>query len=259
MILAVSTSASKSSVALLDASRPAPDSVLGTLVSADLQGHAERIFEVLDGVLAQVGQNRDAIDAIACDIGPGSFTGVRVGVASMKGIGLSLNVPVFGVVSLSAMAAAAYAEGVAGPQDVVIAALDAKKGEIFVAGYDALGHALLAPCTRPATSKDLLLSPNFDDLVGHAERRLVIVGDVAAPIGVPEGAHLARGACLDFPDAGWIGRLAIPAVLRGEHPALAALEPLYVRPPDAIPAPGSGAKLLGQNAEVQDPHRPRGL
>ncbi len=81
-------------------------------------------------------------------MGPGSFTGVRVGVASAKGIAFALGVPVVGVVSLEAMAAAAFAAGEAGAGDVVLAAIDAKKGEVYVAAYGAGGEALVAPCAR---------------------------------------------------------------------------------------------------------------
>lgn len=229
-LLAISTSTPRGSAALIrDGEAPFE------VAYVDLQGHAERLFEAIDAVLARAGEARASIDALACDVGPGSFTGVRVGVASAKGIALALGAPLFGVVSLEAMARAAFAEGAAGPEDAVIAAIDAKKGEAFVAAWDASGAALLAPCTRPLGPEALLLS------VPGAARggRLIVVGEVAAGLALPAGARLARGPALDLPDAAWIGRLA--AARRGAGGDAGAdpaeIEPLYVRAPDAKPMP----------------------
>ncbi len=137
-------------------------------------------------VLAQAGEHRGSLEGLSCDVGPGSFTGVRVGVASAKGIALGLGLPLAGVVSLEAMAAAAFATGAAGPGDVVVAAVDAKKSEVFVAAYDARGTVLAAPCART-------LGPEAFTLVtAPPGGRLVVVGEVArdphAAGGRPPGA-----------------------------------------------------------------------
>jgi tRNA threonylcarbamoyladenosine biosynthesis protein TsaB len=224
-LLALSTSTPRGSAALVR-----DGEAVAEVAYVDLQGHAERLFEAIDAVLARAGEARTAIDALACDVGPGSFTGVRVGVASAKGIALALSAPLVGVISLEAMARAAFAEGAAGPGDAVIAAIDAKKSEAFVAAWDASGAELLAPCTRPLGPETLLLA-------GVPPERLVVVGEIAAGLPLPPGARLARGAALDLPDAAWIGRLAAPRLEGGEGADPATLEPLYVRAPDAIPMP----------------------
>lgn len=228
-LLALSTSTPRGSAALLSSGDTGPEP-LGTAAYGDLQGHAERIFEAIDAVLAAAGVDRAAIGAIGCDIGPGSFTGVRVGLASAKGIALALDLPLAGVTSLEAMAAAAFAEGAAGPDDLVVAAVDAKKSEIFLAAYDAVGRVIAPPAALPAVPASFVLGGPA------AGRRVVIVGEIAAQIGVPEGTPLARGPALDLPDAAWIGRLALARVLAGEAGDAAALEPLYVRAPDATPS-----------------------
>ena len=225
LLLALSTSTPRGSAALVRDGEPVAE-----VAYADLQGHAERLFEAIDAVLARAGEARSAVDALACDVGPGSFTGVRVGVASAKGIALALDAPLVGVISLEAMARAAFAEGAAGPADAVIAAIDAKKGEAFVGAWDASGAELLAPCTRPLGPEALLLA-------GVAGERLVVVGEIAAGLALPPGARLARGAALDLPDAAWIGRLAAPRLAGGTAADPATVEPLYVRAPDAIPMP----------------------
>jgi tRNA threonylcarbamoyladenosine biosynthesis protein TsaB len=220
-ILAISTSTSRGSAAVLR-----DGEVLGAVPYADLQGHAERIFEAIEAALAQAGETRASLQGLACDVGPGSFTGVRVGVASAKGIALGLGLPLAGVTSLEAMAAAAFAAGEAGPDDVVIAAVDAKKSEVFAAAYDAHGTVLVAPCARAVGPEAFAL------VAAPVGGRLIVVGEVAAGATLPEGARLARGAAMDLPDAGWIGRLAAARMGRPEDGD--AVEPLYVRAPDAV-------------------------
>jgi tRNA threonylcarbamoyladenosine biosynthesis protein TsaB len=224
-LLALSTSTPRGSAALLRDGAPA-----AAAVYVDLQGHAERLFEAIDDALARSGIDRASLSALACDVGPGSFTGVRVGVASAKGIALALGLPLVGVVSLAAMAAAAFGEGAASADDVVLAAIDAKKGEVFRAAYRASGEVVLAPETR-AFGPEAFALPTLP--------RLVVVGGIAEGMALPPGVRLARGPVLDLPDAAWIGRLAAPRVASPEaDPSLC--EPLYVRPPDAVPMAAAG-------------------
>jgi tRNA threonylcarbamoyladenosine biosynthesis protein TsaB len=221
-VLALSTSTPRGSAALVR-----DGETLAAVAYADLAGHAERIFSAVDAVLAEAGVGRGALDALACDIGPGSFTGVRVGVASAKGIAMGLDLPLFGVISLEAMAAAAFALGAAGPEDGVVAAIDAKKGELFVAAYAASGATLLAPCTRAVGPDAFGLPPG---------RRWVAAGEIAALVALPAGVVLARAPAFDLPDAAWIGRLSLARLAAGDRPDADGVEPLYVRPPDAVPS-----------------------
>jgi tRNA threonylcarbamoyladenosine biosynthesis protein TsaB len=220
-VLALSTSTRRGSVAIV---RPGSVTMLDYI---DLQGHAERLFASIDSVLAKAGESRGTLQGIACDIGPGSFTGVRVGVASAKGIALGLGIPLAPVVSLEAMAAAAFGEGAADAHDVVVAALDARKGEVFVAAYDAHGAARVAPCARTLGQGALrTVQPDGGG-------RVVAVGEAVEDIPLIEGVVRARGPALDLPDAAWIGRLAMSR-FGGGLDADAVL-PLYVRPPDVTP------------------------
>ena len=228
-ILALSTSTHRGSAAVFN-----DGSALATVAYADLKGHAERIFAAIDEALAEAGLSRAALSSVACDTGPGSFTGARVGVASVKGIALGLGLPVVGVLSLEAMAAAAFGQGAAGEGDVVLAAIDAKKNELFVAAYaleDGSLQPILAPCCRAALPEALTLLTQPTQPT--QQRRVVVVGEVAASLG-PCPA-LARGPALDLPDAAWVARLAAARLARGANVDPAALEPTYVRPPDAIP------------------------
>lgn len=254
-ILAISTSTPRGSAALIR-----DGEATAAVAYVDLQGHAERIFAAIDAALAQAGEHRGAIEALACDVGPGSFTGVRVGVASAKGIALGLGLRLAGVGSLEAMAAAAFATGAAGPGDVVLSVIDAKKSEVYAAVYDASGAELVAPCARPLGLETFALAfhaaphPSASDptLRAPAEgspaagRRVVVVGEVVHGTTLPSGVHGVRGEAIDLPDAAWIGRIAA-ARLRSGAPTSGAsgagapimsgdlVEPVYVRPADVTP------------------------
>lgn len=225
ILLAFSTSTPRGSVAVVRD---------GALVAqadyVDLQGHAERLFEAIDAALSRAQATRADVGAIACDIGPGSFTGVRVGVASAKGIALALGVPLCGVISLEAMARAAFEQGAAGADCAVIAAIDAKKGEVFLGAWRASsGEPVIAPCARALDAAAFA----SDELTPFA--RVVIVGEVAAGVDLPAGMRLARGPAIDLPDAAWIGRIGAARLAAGGGGDLDLVEPLYVRAPDAVP------------------------
>lgn len=227
-LLSISTSTALGSVAVLDGDR-----VLASTSYNDPHGHAERLFEVIDEVLLAAGADRLSVTAVACDVGPGSFTGVRVGVASAKGIALALNIPAVGVMSLEAIAAAAFDDGRAGPDDVVAAVLDAKKGELFMAAFDASLLPLLEPLHVARDAADDVLRPLAEARSADAHRpgRLVVASELDPTPSRPEAA--------------WIGRIAasrLEAAAKVEDLAFAdaaALEALYVRAPDAkLPASG---------------------
>jgi tRNA threonylcarbamoyladenosine biosynthesis protein TsaB len=237
-ILAITTSTtsggaaiveSGSSVLALDLRSRRSGRVLGARRYVDLAGHAERIFSAIDGALADAGLARSDIEAIACDTGPGSFTGVRVGVAAAKGIALALGVPVVGAGSLEVMAHEAFASLPAESDvDAVFAVLDAKKGEAFVAAYDRSGREILAPCNI-ATA-----------LI--AERALGIPGKVAATGEMARSSEalaqrLVPPGVAELPDARFV---ALVGSARGAFVDAAALEPVYARPPDAKPMSGQG-------------------
>jgi tRNA threonylcarbamoyladenosine biosynthesis protein TsaB len=209
-VLALSTSAPRGSVALLDGGR-----VLGAASYDGAQGHAERLFQAIDDVLAAAGVARTAIDVLACDIGPGSFTGVRVAVAAAKGIAYARSIRVVGVVSLEAMAVAARAESTEA-DGVVLAVIDARKGELFVGAYGPGGEPVSAPAHVPAASLPGVIA-SLDD------------GKLTLAVPALLSAGLARTSLMEGPDAIFIGRAA---QARASLLDAEALVPLYVRAPD---------------------------
>lgn len=225
IVLAVSTSSPRGSAAVIRGAR-----VLSSVTYDGGTEHAERLFAAIDAAMTEAGVTRGDLGAVACDVGPGSFTGVRVGLAACQGIAVGLGVPAVGVGSLEAMAfAARESEGAS----AVLAVLDARKGEVFAAIHDRDGIAVWGPRHLPREEVAALASARAEHAaVVVGEVLATLPGDVAAVLGAP-----IRARALDLPDAVAIGRAA--AIRLGEGPAAAfdpaLLEPVYVRAPDARP------------------------
>lgn len=180
----------------------------------DEMAHAERSLATIAAMFAARGLGPDWIEAIAVDIGPGSFTGVRVGLAAAKGIALARGVPLVGVCSLSAMAAAAFAAR--DDLEVVTSVLDAKRGEVFHASY-ARDGAELAP-------------PTFTTRGGLALRGHACGRAARAEVAEPRFVDVEEAL---LPHARWIAILASAALASGQQTDLGSLEPIYARAPDA--------------------------
>lgn len=170
------------------------------------RGHAERLVPMIASL---PGQGR--ADAILVDCGPGSFTGVRVGLAAARGLGIGWGVPVAGYSSLALIAAAALAEQ---PGDAIVAVLDGGHGEVFQQGFDG---DLIAD--GPAVSRkpqDAVAALARRRVVGQGLARLRTIDDT-----LPE--------CDRLPDAA-------DAVLLTPAQASLPPAPLYGRAPDAVPS-----------------------
>lgn len=109
--------------------------------------YADALLTILDGLLADAGRARADLDAVAVCKGPGSFTGLRIGIATAKGLAYGLDVPLYATDTLEAMAGAMLA---ANPdRDWAVPAIDARRGEVFAAVYRRDGEWLTA-CAAPA-------------------------------------------------------------------------------------------------------------
>lgn len=170
------------------------------------RGHAERLVPMIAAL-----PDQGRADAILVDCGPGSFTGVRVGLAAARGLGIGWGVPVAGYSSLALIAAAALAEQ---PGDAIVTVLDGGHGEVFQQGFDRE----LTP-DGPAVSRkpqDAVAMLAGRRVVGQGLARLRTVDDT-----LPESDRL--------PDAA-------DAVLLSATQASLPPAPLYGRAPDAVPS-----------------------
>jgi tRNA threonylcarbamoyladenosine biosynthesis protein TsaB len=203
-VLGIETSSRRGSVALVDGGR-----VLARATHAELNAHAEQLRPLLERVLGDAGVEKSTLERVAVGIGPGSFTGVRVGVAFAQGIALGLGIPLVGVQSLRAMAEAAPAAR----DEPRVPLLDARRGEVFAAAYAADGGELLAPRT---IARELALA----ELGRVVPGRPLYLGEVASEL----GADPLRSEATDLPDATWVAMLGSALPVSGS-----AVEPLYVR------------------------------
>jgi tRNA threonylcarbamoyladenosine biosynthesis protein TsaB len=182
--------------------------------------HGERLLTMIERACAEAGWARSQIDLIACGLGPGSFAGVRIGVATAKGIALALHRPIQGVASLAAMADAALRD----EPTLVLALLDARRGEVFWALYDHAGGAVVGPAHASVEALPTALAT-------QAGAPIIAVGEVASSMALP-GVRVFRSVESDLPHARHVARCAVARYARGEHDDVHALEPVYVRPPD---------------------------
>ena len=206
-LLAIETSSRRGSVALAENGR--------IVVASPHEGpasHAERILPMVDRLMAEAGYQPSSLDRVAVGVGPGSFTGLRVGIALAQGIALGADVPVFGVGSLAAMAHAVPTSltGLRCPL------LDARRGEVFAAIYDQELAEVIAPCTLPRQAVISAL-----DALCAAEK--LMLGELAE---ITTGYRSPR---TDLPDARDVACVA--AQLPNERQGA---EPAYVREADAV-------------------------
>lgn len=205
-----------------------PDGTLGTIQVATRQTHSQRLMPLIDRLLAETGVSRADLGGVAVSYGPGSFTGLRIGVATAKAIALALALPVVGVPTLAALAAnAGPAAGIVWP------ALVAKKDEVYGAVYRGGSEPILIGEPWACAPEELLRraaavgAGNTPWLVGDAYTRF------ADRIGRAAGGPPLLGPDAALPQAVVVARLGRAALLRGEGMDASALTPLYVRRPQA--------------------------
>lgn len=215
MLLGIETAAELVGVALADDGVP--------LAGAWLHGgrrHAEALAPAIAHVLDQAGASLADVDAVAVDVGPGLFTGLRVGVATAQGIALALGVGVLGVTSVAVLAREAYDAGWDGP---VAAVVDARRGEVFYARF----HGPTAEVEPPARREPWALGAELAEEAG-----LLAVGN---------GAHRYAGAFggvrvagISDPSPRALVAVAAGRLASGAEPVPAAdVRPVYLREADA--------------------------
>ncbi len=206
--LGLETSTRRGSVALLEDGR-----VVGCLEHEQPNSHAELLLPLVERALAAAGWPKSSLDRLGVGVGPGSFTGLRVGIALAEGLSVGLDRPLIGVGSLLTMAHGALVERPAGP---CCALLDARRDELFAAIYRVESDGtreLHAPVALPAQHL-----PNFLRDFGVA----TVVGEVARELSL--GSSYLAGPLLDLPHARWVASLAETLEESAFPP-----EPQYVR------------------------------
>lgn len=211
------------------------DRILALLAGDESRTHGERLPGEIARALEQAGMPRDRIDLLAVATGPGAFTGLRIGLAAMQGLAMTLNKPVAGVSALDALVEQAlqptsHASAEGSEADVIIPWMDAQRGDVFATLIDRRSGATIE--TPAAANPKALLESWRAHL---ANRRAIFIGDAA----------IRDGALIEQAGAGlWETRVPSPlapqiAIIgrrraeKGEAGPPHALEPIYVRRPDA--------------------------
>ena len=183
------------------------------------RGHAEALMPLIDQVMKQSRVGFHDLDRIAVTTGPGSFTGLRVGLSAARGIALATGKPAVGVTTLTAYAAAVISET---GRDPVISAIDARHDHVYYQVVSGNGASLIRPKVAPI------------DKVLEAARYgpPILVGNAAQLIADRWPADVAPVAVdpKPAPDIAWVGWLGAAV-----NPAAAPARPFYLRAPDARP------------------------
>lgn len=216
MILGIDTSTLHASVAVVS------DGDALAERESDVRTHSERIIALVDEVLGEVGCQIADLEGIAVGAGPGSFTGLRIGMATAKGLCYAAGKPLWAVSSLAALALAA--SRVADPGALLVPVLDARRKEVFV-GYFRGG-----PRGLESIAPEAVMAPSqVAGAVAAAGDNAVLFGDGVA---LYRDKLAGAGALLDAPlrpAAADVARLAATA-----DPAdLAAVAPVYIRKSEA--------------------------
>jgi len=219
LILGIETATERVSVAI-----GGHEGVIGLFEVTKGRRHAETLVPAIDSLCRQSGIGLDEISVIAVDVGPGLFTGMRVGLASAKAFAQALRLPMIGISSLDLLAfPCRHADR------VVVPVIDARKGEVFYAMYRQVPggvQQVVAPSVGPV--EELVA-----DLLARSED-VLCVGDGARRYGeeILDGFHCEIGGD-ERPSAGPLVQLAHARALREEWVNPREVEPIYLRAPDA--------------------------
>ena len=218
LILAIDTALDACAAGVLDTQA-------GRLIARESQlmkrGHAEALMPLLARVMKEAGIPFVALDRIAVTTGPGSFTGLRVGLSAARGIGLAASKPVVGLTTLSAYAAPVVSQNAEHP---VISAIDARHDQVYFQVVSGNGSSLIRPRVGPIA--EALAASRFGapHLVGNAARILADRWPAQAPAPVQVDSEPA-------PDITWLAWLGAAVSPESSPP-----RPYYLRAPDAKPS-----------------------
>jgi tRNA threonylcarbamoyl adenosine modification protein YeaZ/ribosomal-protein-alanine acetyltransferase len=212
IILGLDTSMAACSVAVIDSHLAIP---LASSFNAMERGHAEALAPMVQQVMASAALPFSSIERIAVTIGPGTFTGVRIGLAMARGLGLARGLPVIGIDSLSAIAANEVTS-----DSFLLVAADARNGEVYTASFDPRRQMVGPPTLVPAKLATKDLPPSS-----------IVIGTAAVRVIAESGRNdLVLSHSGNVPDAALFSSLAVDVKGTGNMPS-----PLYLRAPDAKP------------------------
>jgi tRNA threonylcarbamoyladenosine biosynthesis protein TsaB len=189
----------------------------------DRVGHAGFLVPAIDFCFDQVGWSPDDLDAVVVDIGPGLYTGIRVGIATAQGLAAAFGIPIIPAVSVDALALEAKTG-----HRMIWAVIDARRGEFAVARYRPVPGGVVRQSSTELMDPDQLravLESTADDSL--------VVGDAGElPEGFFRGMHHVKTAKPRYPYAVALAEIGAGKYERDEYPSPEDIRPLYMREPD---------------------------
>ncbi len=218
-ILALDSSGLVASVAIVT-----EDAMLAEYTVNYKKTHSQTILPMLNEIVGMVEVNMDEIDAIAVAAGPGSFTGLRIGSATAKGLGLALNKPVIAVPTLEGLAYNLY-----GTERLVCPIMDARRNQVYTGLYEFVGNQLQVIKEQTAMAIDELIEE-----INELGKEIIFLGDgtaiyhdiIGEKMKVPYSfapVHLSRQR------AGAVGALGMEMYKKSQYETAAIHEPVYLR------------------------------
>jgi tRNA threonylcarbamoyladenosine biosynthesis protein TsaB len=222
IVLAIETATAQVGCALL-----VDDQVVATHEVNRGRRHVENLVPAIQFLCRQAGVELRELSAIAVDVGPGLFTGMRVGITTAKTLGQSLAVPLVPVCSLDVIA-----HRLRGADRTIAAVIDARRGEVFYALFSPEGGGCRRVTEPQVCTPDDLIA----DLLG-SDIDIQLVGDGAHTYADRLASDVPRSLpadrVYDYPAAAALALVAAPLVRSGAGRAASLIEPLYLRRPDA--------------------------
>lgn len=222
-VLSIDTTAPAGSVALSDGER-----LIAQEQQAEGGTHAERLLYSIQRLFESAGWNASSVEGIAVAIGPGSFTGLRIGIATAKALSIAGGIPIAGVSSLAALA-----QNGRDHAGTVVPLIDARRGELYASAWRADGQGRFSEVMPEGVAPPGTVAEMLSALPGE----LLLVGDGARAYGAAllhalgDRAQIAQGPAL-LPQAHHLALLA-QKHLEGGGDDVAALLPNYIRRSDA--------------------------
>ncbi len=217
-LLAIETSTPGASVALVEDA-----TTLAAASRIDPRGHATFLVPAIDFCFDQVGWSPSALDAVAVDIGPGLYTGIRVGVATAQGLAAAFGIPVIPAVSTDAIALEARTA-----HRLIWAVIDVRRGELAVARYQPVPGGVVR-ATDPELVRPEVLRAQLDS----APEDSLVVGDTGAlPEGLLSGLHRVKTGRPRYPYAVALAEVARGKYEKDEFVPSTEIRPMYLREPD---------------------------
>lgn len=234
-VLAIDTTTAACSAAVY-----ADGDIAGHRIDIIGRGHAELLMPMIESVMAEAGIGFDALDGFAVTRGPGSFTGVRVGLATARGLALAAARPLYGMTTLAALAASVPPREVG--EQIIVAVIDARRDQVYAEPFTSQGRSLLPAVALSADAVPAWLASGLGS--EPIEQGLVLVGTGAPAVGLAMGdADTSFDLASDesYPDAAVVARCAVAGFERGVPSE--PVTPCYLRGSGAGPAsaPSAGA------------------